>query len=132
MRFGANPKTIFEEMAMRSRKCLNVDGKPRGLLAHEDHMKRGRLSVDPRMRKEGAFGSILAKDIASKTPQAPKGHRNSASVMIGDKFRKEDVGFAGRYSTNKKGRHEKTLQAGHIDVHHNREIMQRQQKLFQQ
>ena len=47
VRFGgtnANPPTIFEEMAKQSRLRLNVSGKPRGLLAHED-FGRGMSSL---------------------------------------------------------------------------------------
>ena len=41
IRFGkaANPQTIYEKMALQSRKLVATFGKPRSILAHED---RGR------------------------------------------------------------------------------------------
>ena len=53
IRFGGklvdpNPVTVYERMAKASRFRLMKDGKPRGLLAHEDH--RNSVSLQPSAR----------------------------------------------------------------------------------
>ena len=51
----ANPKTVYEQMAKQSRRKMNLDGKPRGLLAHVDFGKdaRGSASVKPHLQNAG-------------------------------------------------------------------------------
>ena len=96
----ANPQTVYERMAKQSRRKMNVDGKPRGLLAHVDFGKgRGSASVKPHLQdaglaqtNRGQFATVsyqgdekggadmVASGVAG-TIKAP-GRRNSVSTML--------------------------------------------------
>ena len=118
----ANPPTIFEQMAKQSRQRLNVDGKPRGLLAHEDYGKGRNSLID----KNALTAKIMEPMDLSKV----KTQRNSQSVLVSEKPMEHDP-EGGRYATQKKLRklqqplptlkqHPRSQSI--VDVHYNREL----------
>lgn len=56
----ANKATVFESMARQSRLKLNVDGKPRGLLAHEDFGKPAQKRKEKNSLAEAGFSQTSA------------------------------------------------------------------------
>ena len=146
----ANPKTVYEQMAKQSRRKMNLDGKPRGLLAHVDFGKRGSASVKPHFQdaglaqtNRGQFATISYQgdlptsgevDMTGAAGPA-KARRNSVSTML-DQPRCDDWVKPNRYATHKKLRrasdNSKSMRSNLVDVHYQRELKQREERLLQQ
>lgn len=120
---NANVPTVFETMAKASRLKLNVDGKPRGLLAHEDFGK----SAQKRKEKNALLEAGFSQTSTAFSPRKDDLHiartRNSNSQI---------EAAAGRYASQKRGNKQSIKGRANslVDVHHSRELERRQKQLM--
>jgi len=140
VKFGgkANPKTIYEQMALRSRKRVNHFGRPRSLLAHEDH-DRGNKTIDTSQALP-KLGRYNEEDWRSGSKGGAREADRNHSMSTIERVRKN--ADSGRYATQEErlsqsgikitSRGTEGKRTSLVDVYHKRELEEKQRKLMMQ
>ncbi len=148
-----NPKTVWEEMAIQSRKMPIVGGRPRGLLAHEDFGKSKKASShlkQPKRSVQVSGSHMTSMRKKENTVDTPRSNSKGRVLSLDNEDQRGriatqpdseiEVSAFGRYASHRKPRQHKRTERSMpnvpkvslVDVRYQRELEKKAQGLRQQ